>query len=151
MKLTLHIHWRDWCGSWSSNTLATWWEESTHWKRLWCWERFEGRRRRGWQRTKWLDSITDSIDMNLSKLQETVKDRETWLAVVHEVAKNWTRLSDWTTTAPFYIRDLSIPGFRGGILIPTLFPPTIKREGCTSLISLFQGANKIWLGKCFPL
>ena len=43
---------------------------------------------------KWLDNITDSIDMNLSKLQETVKDRETWLAVVHEVAKNWTRLSD---------------------------------------------------------
>jgi len=41
---------------------------------------------------KWLDSITDSIDMNLSKFQETVKDRETWLAVVHEVAKNWTRL-----------------------------------------------------------
>ena len=43
---------------------------------------------------KWLDNITDSIDMNLSKLQETVKDRETWLAVVREVAKNWTRLSD---------------------------------------------------------
>ena len=42
----------------------------------------------------WLDSITDSIDMNLNKLQETVKDRETWLAVVYEIANNWTRLSD---------------------------------------------------------
>ena len=50
----------------------------------------EGKRRRGQQRIIWLDSITDSVDMNLSKLQEIVKDRGAWHATVYEVAKNWT-------------------------------------------------------------
>ena len=52
--------------------------------------KIEGKRRRGWQRMRWLDSITDSVDMNLSKLQETVKDRGVWHAVVQGVAKSWT-------------------------------------------------------------
>ena len=56
--------------------------------------KIEGRRRSGRQRMIWLDSITNSVDMNLNKLQEIVKDRGDWLAVVHGVTKSWTRLNN---------------------------------------------------------
>ena len=62
--------------------------------------KIESRRRRGKQRMKWLDSITDSMDMILRKLWKIVKDREAWHATVHGVAKSWTRLSDLTTIRP---------------------------------------------------
>ena len=71
----LNIHWKHWWWSWSSSSLATCLEEPTLWKRPWSWERLKAKGERGQQRMRWLDNITDSTDVNLSKLQEMVKDR----------------------------------------------------------------------------
>ena len=80
--------------------MERWWEWS-----LLCLKRrkIEGKRRSEWQRMRWLDDITDSVDMNVSKLREILKDRGDWCAAVHGVAKSQTRLSNWTTatTLPY--------------------------------------------------
>ena len=80
--------------------------------------KIKGKKRRGQQRVRWLDSITDSTDMNLSKLWETVKDREVWHTVVHGPAKSRTWLSDWTTTTTTSVKEQDPMGPTGTDLSP---------------------------------
>ena len=107
-KSILNIHWRDWFWGWSFNTLTTWFESLEKPLML---GKFEGRKRREWQRVRWLDGITDSKHMSLSKLLEMVMDREIWRAAVHRAAKSGTWLSYSTTRAIFshpFIFSLSV-------------------------------------------
>ena len=82
--------------------------------------KFEARRRRGWQRMRWMDGILDSMDVSLSRHHQIVKDREDWCAAIRGVAKSQTRLSDWTTTTPFHwIFSLCLSSGK----FPLYFPP----------------------------
>jgi len=91
----LDIHWKDWCWSWNSNTLATWCEELTHLKTPWCWERLR-QEKEGMTEDEMVGYHHWLNGHELSKLWELMMDREAWGAAVHGVSKSWTWLSDWT-------------------------------------------------------
>ena len=91
------MHWKDWCWSWSSDTLATWCKELIHWKRARYWERLKARRERddrGWN--GWMASLTQWTWVWANS--EMMKEREAWHTAVRGVKKRHTPLSDWTTT-----------------------------------------------------
>ena len=98
-KSTLNIHWKDWCWSWSSNTLSTWCEKPTHWKRPWCWERLkaggEGDNR-GWDGLA--TSLTQWTRVWANSRRQWRTGKPVMLHVVHGVTKSHTWLSKWPTT-----------------------------------------------------
>ena len=97
-----------------------------------------GRRRRGWQRVSWLDGVTDSVDMNLSKLWEIVKNRGAWHAAVHQVSKSQKQLSDWTTSTNKMVlifKVYSVSQFSHSVMSNSLQPHGLQHAGspCPSL------------------
>ena len=97
-EISLKYSLEDWCWIWSSSILATWCEEPSHWKRRWCWERLRAGREEGEHRMRWLDSITDWMVVNMSKLWEIEKDEENWHAAVRGVEESPARHSNQRTT-----------------------------------------------------
>ena len=108
-KSTLNIHWKDWCWSWIL------WPSDVKslfiGKKSLILRKTEGTRRRGQQKMRWFNSITNSMDMHLSKLRAIVWNREVWHAAIHGVPKSQTQLSYWTTTTTYKLNNYRVTEF----------------------------------------
>ena len=107
-KSVLNIHWKDWCWSWNSNTLATLCQELTQWKRPWCWERLRAGGEggdRGWD--GWMASSTQWAWVWADSRRQW-KDREAWRATIHGATKGQTWLSNWTENYLMLLRQMKL-------------------------------------------
>ena len=132
-EITLNIHWKDWCRSWSSNTLATWCEELTHWKRPWCWERLKARERydRGWD--GWTASPTQWIWVWASSESWWWTGKPGMLQSMgaQRVGHNWTTTNSNTASRPGLI-CLSVRLVTLTVYLPSVYP--LQQSTSSSLL-----------------